>query len=153
MELPIQRRVGVEWSSNFKKDTSSFYGRDVVLVRNTQDELLALLALLCLAQHKNFTYLHIYGDSKIVVDWVKKRSFLKVDILKHHCDKMEVMKSLFPTLTFSHIYRTFNKLPNKLSKELWDPEKHFFSLHRCLILRRLMKDPYLSIRLLGSHFI
>ena len=49
------------------------------------------------------------------------------------------MNSIFPDITFSHIYRTFNKLPNQLSKELWALKKDFFIFPRCLILRRLIQ--------------
>ena len=50
---------------------------------NNRVELGALRAALKVALNNQIQDIQMFGDSKIVVDWVKKRYFLKVVILKH----------------------------------------------------------------------
>ena len=65
---------------------------------------------------KNFTFMHVYLDSKVIIDWVNGRGRLSVSML-HSC-KMKVKDFIpsFSQLEFHHIYREFNVEEDNLSK-------------------------------------
>ena len=59
----------------------------------------------------------IFGDSMVVISWVKKLSTLNIPSLKHWCDDIFSMMLLAPPVSFNHIYRELNTLADVLSKK------------------------------------
>ena len=59
----------------------------------------------------------IFGDSMVVISWVKKLSTLNIPSLKHWCDDIFSMMLWAPPVSFNHIYRELNMLADDLSKK------------------------------------
>ena len=59
---------------------------------------------------------HIYGDSQVIINWVKGLSALTPPELHHWCKETQKLISSFPGLTLSHIYREHNRIADSLSK-------------------------------------
>ena len=59
----------------------------------------------------------IYGDSMVIISWVKRLSALEIPTLKHWCDEISTMLQLIPPVTFNHIFREHNMLADDLSKK------------------------------------
>ena len=59
----------------------------------------------------------IYGDSMVVISWVKRQSALNIPTLKHWCEDIFSMIQLVPSVAFNHIYREHNILADELSKK------------------------------------
>ena len=76
---------------------------------NIWAELLIVHALLWFAYKKNIRCMHMFGDSKVDCDWKKNMNKLKEALLQHWCVRIEDLKTMFSSLTFTHIYRSHNK--------------------------------------------
>lgn len=57
----------------------------------------------------------IFGDSMVVISWVKRLTALKIPTLKHWCDEIFTMLEHAPPVTFNHIFREHNMLADDLS--------------------------------------
>ena len=83
---------------------------------NSKAELAAIHSVLELVVNRNITSLHIYGDSKMVVDWVNN----KIKIKAPHIQQLlrVISRHLVTTSVFSitHICRELNTEADKLSK-------------------------------------
>ena len=84
---------------------------------NTRAELLALWASLWVAKDIGLPYLHIFGDSSVIINWAKKESTLDMVNLEAWCYNTRILMSSFTWVDFSHVYREHNKWANILSKE------------------------------------
>jgi ribonuclease HI len=83
---------------------------------NTKEELLGVWALLTLASRLSILEIHVQGDSNIIIEWLKGKSHLQVATLE--CWKVRIgeLIKLFQKITFSHVYREYNKVADNLSK-------------------------------------
>ena len=71
----------------------------------------------------------IFGDSMVIISWVKRLSALEIPTLKHWCDEIFSMLRLAPPVTFNNIFREHNMLADGLSKKALNLEVgigHFF---------------------------
>jgi len=84
---------------------------------NTRTELLALWSLLRTVILMGLPIKMIFGDSMVVISWVKRRSALNIPTLKHWCDEIFAMLHFVPSVTFNHIFREHNILADELSKK------------------------------------
>ena len=84
---------------------------------NTRVELLALWASLYIAKDIGFPYLHIFGNSSVIINWEKGESTLDMVNLEGWCLNTRILMSSFTRVDFSHVYREHNKRTNSLSKE------------------------------------
>ena len=87
------------------------------LSSNTRAELLALWSVLRVCMLMGLPVHMIFGDSMVVISWVKKLSTLNIPSLKHWCDDIFSMMLLAPPVSFNHIYRELNMLADDLSKK------------------------------------
>jgi ribonuclease HI len=96
---------------------------------NTKGELLALWCILYFANVLKVTRLLLAGDSKIIIDWFNNVNNLQVLSLQPWMEKIRRLSGSFLQLKAHHIYRTFNKEVDQMSKEALqlDEEGVFFS--------------------------
>jgi ribonuclease HI len=76
---------------------------------NNRAKMLGVWALLALASQLHIQDLQVFGDSRIVIEWLNQRG--KLQILNLHCWKKRVKELAkgFKTLCFTHVFREFNK--------------------------------------------
>ena len=84
---------------------------------NTRAELLALWASLRVAKDIGMPYLHIFGDSSVIINWAKGESTLHMVNLEAWCYNTRLLISSFTWVDFSHVYREHNKRVDILSME------------------------------------
>jgi hypothetical protein len=77
--------------------------------------LAALWALLFMVSSLNLRKVHIFGDSKIVVDWVNGKDEIQVACLA--AQKAHVSMASLDWYLCKHMYQELNSEVNKLSKE------------------------------------
>jgi len=101
-------------------------------------------ASLNLARRLSISYMIFLGDSKIVIDWLKRKVDLQVVALERWKERINESILLFRNLSFDHIYRKDNmeadnlskkalkKLPGRISFSQWedgiDPPPSFFEV-------------------------
>jgi hypothetical protein len=73
-------------------------------------------ATLHLAFRINIDTLFLYGDSRIVIDWLNNKGKLQVSALLGWKDRIRQLQSNFRKLSFKHTYREYNKEFDLLSK-------------------------------------
>ena len=83
---------------------------------NTKAELIALWALLHIAQVMEIPTLYIFGDSTVIINWEKGIAALSPPDLSHWCRDTRKLCTCFHHLSFSHTYREHNQLADSLSK-------------------------------------
>ena len=83
---------------------------------NTRVELLALWALLYIAKDIGLPYLHVFGNSSVIINWAKGEFTLAMVNLEAWCNNTKKIISSFTYVDFSHVYREYNKRADILSK-------------------------------------
>jgi ribonuclease HI len=84
---------------------------------NTRAELLGVWASLILETRLGIDHLQVFGDSKIVIDWLNCRGNLQVTSLVGWKDRILELAKSFNTIRFAHIYREENGVVDALSKK------------------------------------
>ena len=84
---------------------------------NTRAEILALWALLAVAQHLGIPLLNIFGDSLVIINWENRISSLDSPSLDHWCKDIKSQMNSFSHLTIKHIYREHNQQAECLSRK------------------------------------
>ena len=84
---------------------------------NIRAELLVLWASLLVAKDIGFPYLHIFGDSSVIINWAKGESTLDMVNLEAWCYNTRMLMYSFILVDFSHVYREHNNRVDSLSKE------------------------------------
>ena len=84
---------------------------------NNRAELLALWASLYIAKDIGLPYLHIFGNSSVIIKWARDECTLAMVNLETWCINTRKLKSLFTFVDFSHVFREHNKRVDTLSKE------------------------------------
>jgi hypothetical protein len=64
----------------------------------------------------NIEALKIFGESKIIIDWLNHRGKLQVASLLGWKDRIRELQTFFRDISFSHIYQDQNKGTDLLSK-------------------------------------
>ena len=59
----------------------------------------------------------VFGDSKIIIDWINNESTLRVLELENWCTRNRYLKDSFITIRCQHIYGEHNHNVDGLSKE------------------------------------
>ena len=84
---------------------------------NTKAELLSLWAILYTSQMMGIPSSQIYGDSLVIINWVKGSTALSPTDLVHWCRETKKLFTRFQALSITHIYREHNRLADRLSKD------------------------------------
>jgi ribonuclease HI len=84
---------------------------------NNFSEIMALKLLLLFAVEKGCTSLQVFGDSLLIIKWVKQEHFCHTARLRPYLAEVLRIISTFDTISLSHIYRERNALADRLSKE------------------------------------
>jgi len=83
---------------------------------NNFAELITLRHLMHFRLGHNCMNIHIFGDSKIIVDWFNATSACHTHTFSTILDEINIMKAHFNDITCKHIYREHNSCANELSK-------------------------------------
>ena len=83
---------------------------------NTKAELLSLWALLHTSHMMGIPLTQVYGDSQVIINWVRGSADLSPPDLIHWCRETKNLLAAFHDLSFTHIYREHNRLADRLSK-------------------------------------
>jgi ribonuclease HI len=84
---------------------------------NTKVELLGMWASLFLSKKLDIQYIQLIGDSKIVIDWLKKKGNLQAINIEGWKGKIKESISSFRGIYFQHILREANMEADKCSKQ------------------------------------
>ena len=84
---------------------------------NTRAELLALWTSLYMAKDIRLPYLHIFGDSLVIINGAKNESTLSMVNLEAWYINIMQLISWFTFVDFSHVFREHNQREDTLSKE------------------------------------
>ena len=60
---------------------------------------------------------HVYGDSQVIINWAKGSTALSPPELVHWCRETKKLISSFQDLSFTHVYREYNRTADRLSKK------------------------------------
>ena len=60
----------------------------------------------------------IYGDSKVIIEWLKDNFNLQVMLINQWCQRVKSLKGSFKQIYFRHISRNFNARADNLSKDV-----------------------------------
>jgi len=94
-----------KWYFNFDKGT------------NTKVELFGVWETLFLADHLTIHKIQILGDSKIIIDWLNRKSALQVISLEGWKHITVMLVNRFSIVHFFHIFWEYNKEADRLSKK------------------------------------
>jgi ribonuclease HI len=84
---------------------------------NTRAELLGAWVTLSLAVRLGIDHIHIFGDSKVIIEWLNGRGNLNAYALLGWMNMIKALKKLFKNISFDHIYREQNMIADALSKK------------------------------------
>jgi ribonuclease HI len=84
---------------------------------NNYSELMALKLLMIFVVEQGCRTLQVFGDSLVVINWTNGIHRCQVSRLLPLLEDVIRIKSLFDSISFSHIYRERNQLADRLSKE------------------------------------
>jgi ribonuclease HI len=84
---------------------------------NNYAELMALKLLLSFAGEKGITKLQIFGDSLVIINWMRKTQRCHNIFLASLLEEVFLITEIFTNLSFTHVYRERNGATNSLSKE------------------------------------
>jgi len=98
-------------------ENHSFKGRLAVEEStNNFSELVAAWALLFWARHIFIRELRLFGDSRVVIDWLNNQATIHSINLQHWCNKIKGLLEEFSDFQCCHIYRELNQEADYLSK-------------------------------------
>jgi ribonuclease HI len=97
---------------------------------NNKAKLIALRSLLTIAQEKGVERLHIFGNSKLVIDWACTKVIVEKVCLGPLLQHLKYQMILFEWLCFQYIYRELNSKDDSLSKEALMLPKEAFEFYK-----------------------
>jgi ribonuclease HI len=83
---------------------------------NTKAELLGLWATLLIASYWSLDHIQVFGDSKVIIDWINGKCDLHSSHVEGWKPKTQLMARSFSDITFRHLPRSFNSEADALSK-------------------------------------
>ena len=75
---------------------------------NNYSKLNSLIFILIFSLEKRCNMIHIFGDSKIIINWFNNNAICHVHTLRSLLDEILALKNNFDTITVTHIYRQRN---------------------------------------------
>jgi len=99
---------------------------------NTRAELLVVWATLHLATRLNIEDIQIFGDSKIVIDWLNNNGKLQFISLLGWKDRVRELHSTFRHISYKHTYCEHNKEADSLSKTALQKQVGLFTYNHWL---------------------
>jgi ribonuclease HI len=84
---------------------------------NTKEKLLGVWKTLLLVNHLSIHKIQILGDSKVIIDWLNKKSEMRDCAIEGWKQRIMALRSKCLGIHFEHIYREFNKETDLLSKK------------------------------------
>ena len=99
---------------------------------NTKGELLSLWILLWFSSSLDLDRIHIFGDSKIIVDWEVGLHCIRVLHLDPWLRWVQELLATFHELTISHIFREQNVMTDALSRLSLQEDAGFIYFERWL---------------------
>lgn len=94
---------------------------------NARAEEMTLWGLLWFTHFHNIPDIHIFGDSKIIVDHVKGCANIKQQLLLRWLWKIDNQWTLFNNSSIMHIIREYNQQADELSKR--GLQEHLGGMH------------------------
>jgi hypothetical protein len=82
-----------------------------------QSRTIGSLGLLTLAIRLHIYDLQVFGDSRIIIDWLNQKCDLQVMDLMFWKERLKALTREFSALEFTHTYRDFNQEADELSKQ------------------------------------
>ena len=79
-------------------------------------ELMTLKLLLCFAIERNCKKLQVFGNSMVVINWLKKTQKCRISTLDTLYEEITITLFFFESISFKHVYRERNSDADKLSK-------------------------------------
>ena len=107
---------GIGFSLHLNESHSFEFDVGVGLCTNTKVELVGIWALLLTTQMMGIPSLKVFGDSSVIINWVKGKSTLSPPELHYWCRETRKLCTHFLALSFNHIYREHNQQADRLSK-------------------------------------
>jgi ribonuclease HI len=98
---------------------------------NTKAELLGLWATLLLASFWSLDHIQVFGDSKVIIDWINHKCDLHSTHVEGWKAKTQLLASTFSDISFRHLPRTFNSEADVLSKNALSHEVGRLYLFHC----------------------
>lgn len=89
------------------------------LSTNTSAELLALWTLLYWAKVLGLLFLHIFGDSSVIINWAIGKAALACLALDNWCEAIRQMMPNFLSVDLQHVYREHNQMQMASPKRPW----------------------------------
>jgi len=83
---------------------------------NNFSEIVALWTCLYWTKRMDIHDIRVFGDSRVVIDWINGKADIHSIILQHWCSRIQVLVSHFSVTCFQHVYREFNMEADRLSK-------------------------------------
>jgi len=94
------------------------------------------------ANQKYVWDLTIYGDSRVVIDWMNGKANLNVINLFHWCNWAKEISHVFNKLLVKHIYCQFNSTADQLSKLALKYPVGFLFFHELMGEEEVDGGPY-----------
>jgi len=91
---------------------------------NTKADLLGAWTLLTLTSRLSILEIHVQGDSKIIIEWLKGKGHLQMASLECSKDHLREIIKHFQKISFAHVYRDNNKVADNLSKHASYKHQH-----------------------------
>jgi ribonuclease HI len=111
---------------------------------NTRAELLGAWALLTLANRLSIQSMHLIGDSKIIIDWMRGKGRLHVISLDCWKERVSALISSFQKITFDHVFREGNREADNLSKLALQKTPGKLTYYQCI---EMHEGPHLFLDL------
>jgi ribonuclease HI len=87
---------------------------------NTREKLMGAWATLMLADYLSLHRIQVMGDSRVVIDWLLNKGRLQVCAVEGWKSRIKVLIKRFQSISFQHIYRSYNIEADILSKQAFD---------------------------------
>lgn len=98
---------------------------------NTRAELLGAWALLTLTNRLSIQWMHLIGNSKIIIDWMCGKGRLQVISLDCWKERVSILISSFQKITFDYVYREGNREADNLSKLVLQKTPRKLTYYQC----------------------
>jgi ribonuclease HI len=84
---------------------------------NTKAELMGAWAALFIAKQLDISDIQLFGDSKVIIEWLRKKANLRAINIEGWKSKITNLVATFRIINFQHIYKDKNMEADFLSKK------------------------------------
>jgi ribonuclease HI len=99
------------------EDSTISFATSLGEASNNFIEFMAIKLLILLAKERGISHLNIYGDSMLVINCVNGTQTLHKYTLQPLMDDVKRLLTFFSHISFTHVYRNWNKEADQLSKD------------------------------------